>query len=68
VTNSIQGKAAECPFCCDTGWTGWEKPMAGLDGKIQMVFVPQVCWCKAGNNFRNLQSFYSGDCRKLEER
>jgi hypothetical protein len=52
---SVSGKAAECQFCCDTGWTGWEKPITGLDGKITMVFVPQVCLCKAGNNFRNLQ-------------
>lgn len=55
MLGSVQGKVAECQFCCDTGWIGYEKPMTGLDGRVQMVFVPNPCWCKAGENFRNQQ-------------
>jgi hypothetical protein len=38
-----------CPTCNDTGWTGWEKPMSDGRRGIRMVFVPQVCVCKAGD-------------------
>ena len=39
----------KCKVCNDTGWTGWEKPMSGVDGKIHMVFVPQrCCMCEIG--------------------
>jgi hypothetical protein len=38
-----------CPTCSDTGWTGWEKPMSDGRRGIRMVFVPQVCVCKAGD-------------------
>ena len=33
----------KCDVCKDTGWTGWEKPMSDIEGKIHLVFVPQRC-------------------------
>jgi hypothetical protein len=38
----------KCEICKDTGMTGWEKPMSGINGEIHMVFVPQTCLCEAG--------------------
>ena len=35
----------KCKICNDTGMTGYNKPMSGLDGRTYMVFVPQYCVC-----------------------
>ncbi len=72
----------ECQFCADTGMTSWSKPMgAGTDGRVVMVPVPQICACKAGDKWRNAQSFAKhpvslteakayrdNDCTKLSPR
>lgn len=49
--DSVTLEPAKCQFCCDTGWTGWEKPMIDEDGRAIMVFIPQRCSCAAGHKF-----------------
>ena len=60
MSNQFTITAAKCQFCCDTGWTGWAKPMTGKDGRLVMVFVPQRCSCQAGKNFTQ-QVIIAGD-------
>lgn len=57
----VYGKQAECFMCNDTGLTGWEKPMTGKDGRIVMVWVPQVCSCRIGDNFRGVVKVSAGE-------
>lgn len=64
MMGSVSMPAAKCQFCCDTGWTGWEKPMTGRDGRTVMVFVPQRCACEAGKNFTQ-QVVVEGDDRTV---
>lgn len=42
-----------CLFCKDQGLTGWYKPMCSPP---TMVFIPQFCHCKSGEDLAKLNA------------